>query len=71
MADEAYRHRSEQVPLVWVYVTAGNEGFTQGGKLYFGNSKLVAAFVVRVPNMALEPLPGDTVARAGSFELSS
>jgi len=25
---------SEQVPLVWVRVTAGNEGFTQGSEVF-------------------------------------
>ena len=63
---------SEQVPLISVWVIGGNKGFTQGGKPFrsiiapnlhnFGSSKLVASFVIRVPGMAFEPLPGDTVA---------
>ena len=71
---------SEQIPLISVWITAGNKGFMQGGKLLrcmvapnlhnFGSSKLVASFVIRVPDMAFEPLPGDTVARGGFFELS-
>ena len=70
---------AEQVPLISGWVTACNEGFTQGGKLFrcivapnlhnFGSSKLVASFVIRVPGMAFEPLPGDTVTGGGLFEL--
>ena len=70
---------SEQIPLISVWVAAGNKGFTQDGKLFrrvvapnlhnFGSSKLVASFVIRVPDMAFEPLPGDTVAPGGFFEL--
>ena len=70
---------SEQIPLIPVWVTAGNKGLTQRGELFgrvvapnlrnFSSSKLVAPFVIRVPDMAFEPLPGDTVVRGGCFEL--
>ena len=69
---------SEQIPLISVWVTAGNKGFAQGGKLFqcivapnlhnLGGSELVASFVIRVPDMAFEPLPGDMVARGISFK---
>ncbi len=70
---------SEQVRLLAVWVAAGKEGFPQGGELFrclvarnlchFGSSKLVASFVIRVPDMAFEPLPGHVVAGAGFFKL--
>jgi hypothetical protein len=71
---------SEQIPLVSAWGAAGNEGFMQGSELFrcivapilrnFGSSKFVASFVIWVPGMAFQPLPGDTVAGGGFFELS-
>ena len=70
-----FSRTSQQIPLFSVWVTAGNKGFTQGGQLFrcivtpnlhnLGSSKLIAAFVIRVPDMAFEPLPGDTMAGGG------
>lgn len=74
-----FSRASEQISLISVWVAAGNKDFTHGGKLFrcvaapnlhnFGSSKLVASFVVRVPDMAFEPLPGETVPGGGFFEL--
>jgi hypothetical protein len=74
-----YARASQQVPLASIWITAGNKGFTQDGKPVrrmvtpdlhnLGSSKLVASFVIRVPSMAFEPLPGDTMAPGGFFEL--
>jgi hypothetical protein len=75
----SFSRASEQIRLVSVWVAAGNKGFPQGGKLLrsvvasqlhnLGSSKLVASFVIRVADMASEPLPGDTVAGVGFFKL--
>jgi hypothetical protein len=61
----SFSRASEQTPLISGWITAGNKGFTQAGKLSrcagalnlhnFGSSKLVASFVIRVPGVAFGP----------------